>query len=226
MSTPASGIRFIHKAIRAELDHIEALSWDYLQAPDGQLPLLCERAKFLSGIVRGHAEGEDAILYPALEQKFPQISESYQLEHVAEDQSFKDMALAVARIEAGVEVDAWRGLARGLYRQAVANNAVLSLHIQKEEQHLIPLVEQCFSIAEQADQVQKMIAHMPRELVPPAVPWILRALSGDEREEYLRGTLTEVPPEVGRAFREWARAGLPAEDWSDLVKRMPELMAN
>ena len=55
------------------------------------------------------------------------------------------------------------------------------------------------------------------------MPWLLRMQTADERAEMFRDGLRGMPPQFLAALAGWGKAGLPADEWAELVRRVPEL---
>ncbi len=74
MSGPIRGIHYIHKAIARELEILEAEAGELDPNNETQLRELADDLDFVHGAVRGHADGEEAVLYPALDRNLEQVS--------------------------------------------------------------------------------------------------------------------------------------------------------
>ncbi|RQW08165.1 hemerythrin domain-containing protein [candidate division KSB1 bacterium] len=222
MSAPMNGFRYIHKAIRHELDALEVLT-DPRTENGPELSGLAERLSFLREVVKLHAAGEEEVLYPALDSRVPQVTRSYSLDHQFEESSFDTVAATLAGLQSAPQGAKPRELALQLHRQMIGLNATLSLHIWKEEEQLLPLLDEHFSVAEQGAMAGQIVGHIPPEMMQPQLPWMLVALTADEREDLLRTVMGTVPPEPFRALGARVKADLPRADWAELTKRLPEL---
>ncbi len=78
-------------------------------------------------------------------------------------------------------------------RRLTALNATLSLHIWKEEEQLLPLMDEHFGIEEQGAMAGRIVSHIPPEMMQLLLPWMLNALTIDEREDMLRMLMHELP---------------------------------
>lgn len=222
MSNALKSFRYIHKAIRQELDEMEALALAALDggASDGRFG---ERLAFLRSAVQVHAAGEDEVMYPALDGRVPQVSRSYALDHDYEEKTFEAMAVTLAELGAATTDERRRMLHQHLYRQSVALNATLSLHIWKEEDQLLPLQDTHFSAAEQGAMAGKIISHIPPPMMLALVPWMLKALTVDERVDFLHTVFGAAPDGTAPAIKAAIKTHLAPAEWSDLAGRLPQI---
>ncbi|HXU82702.1 MAG TPA: hemerythrin domain-containing protein, partial [Polyangia bacterium] len=138
--TPVRGVRFIHRAILAEAGQIEAA------AADGRGAAVAERLPFFERVLHLHNTGEEVGLFPDIDARAPDIVPAYLLDHREEKLLFANLR------------DACAAGGPKLAQAAAACAAHLRLHIKKEEELIVPLVERLFSIPEQGAQVGKMLA--------------------------------------------------------------------
>jgi hemerythrin-like domain-containing protein len=222
MTSPMNGALYAHKAMRKELELLEAMAGPGAPIGEERVAALADRIAFFHPVVKGHNDGEEAVLWPALDGRFPHISTPYTLDHRADEDTFQriEALLAELRVAGGDERAA---ATEQLRRAIVALSVSVSHHSRKEDSHLAPLVQQSFSAEEQAALVGGMIGYLPRELMPQMLPWMLQALSADERVDYLAIMKEMMPPERFLMAVGWARDGLPPEEWEEMVGQMPEL---
>jgi hemerythrin-like domain-containing protein len=200
MEGPIRGIRFIHKAIVQEMDGLEAAAWELVTGTEDQLASIRSRLDFVEKVVHSHADGEDAAWFPALDQVAPFISRPYVLDHQNDQITFRDIGRLLSQLSAAGNDRERQELAQRLYRQIVALNATLRLHVWKEEEQLVPFTEEHFSPEAQGAIVSQAVQHAPPELRQEMLPWILRALDPEEQEEELRTIMGTMPPDAFRAL--------------------------
>jgi hypothetical protein len=222
MVSPMNGALYAHKAFRKELETLEGLAGSGAPAGEEQVEELAERIAFFHPVVKGHNDGEEAILWPAIDGKFPNISTPYTLDHQADEATFQkiESLLGDLRSAAGDERAA---VAERLRRAIVALNVAVAHHSRKEDAHLAPLVVGNFPVEEQSALAVGMVGYLPRELMPRILPWMLEAISVEERVDYLSILKALMPAERFQAAAGWAKQGLPSDEWATLVERMPEL---
>ncbi|MBI2954778.1 MAG: hypothetical protein HYY30_10730 [Chloroflexi bacterium] len=162
------------------------------------------------------------MLFPALESKASLACTPYLLDHEAENELFGSIEGLLADVQSGAG-PRHSALASKLERQIVALNAVLALHSRKEDTHLFALAKERLGIEEQAALASQAPRYLPQEIMPQLLPRVVRALTIDEQEDYLRMMMRVVPNPVFLAMAGWVKAGLGAEEWTTLVGRIPEL---
>ena len=222
MSHPMNGFRYIHKAIRHELDALEELGGR--QGGEGlQTAVLAERLGFLREVVRIHAAGEDEGPYPDLDGRVPQVTRSYALDHQFEETLFDQVEAALARLRTAPAGNGQGEPARLLHRRLIALNATLSLHIWKEEEQLLPLLDEHYSLEQEAVMAGQAVEHIPPHIMQPLLPWMLDALTADERADLLRTIGGTMPAEAFHALGTGLKAHFSPADWSAVTVRLPEM---
>ena len=216
---PAHGMKHIHKAIIHELSSAEVSAAALAADNGGDVDAVRQSIQWVEKVIHVHAAGEEDIFYPALDKFESGVSTSYRLDHRVEEEIFSEIRGLIARCSAGDDDDA----CRRLWRQTVAANAILSLHVKKEEEHLLPLMDKYISPPEQGMLAGKMMQHIPPDEMEAMIEWMAPILSPDEREIQWRQILPGLPPEALPAFKGWYQSALTAAEWDDIVARIPEL---
>ena len=198
METPVRGVRFIHRAILAEAGQIEA------EASEGRGAAVAERLPFFEHVLHLHNTGEEVGLFPDIEAKAPDIVPAYLLDHREEKVLFANLREACP---AG---------GPKLAQAAAAFAAHLRLHIKKEEELLVPLVERLFSIPEQGAQVGKMLAQFSPADMGQLLPWLVTSLAVDDRRTYLGLLEKALPPERFAGALGTVMAGVTPQVWATL----------
>ncbi|MBI4318486.1 MAG: hemerythrin domain-containing protein [Chloroflexi bacterium] len=222
MESPARGVRFIHGGIRSEAAGIAEAAATLDPHNGDQVARLKDRLAFLRKVAKTHNDNEEAVIYNALDAKRPQLTVPYRLDHQAADSAIAEAEETLLRLHGAEDRSARAELARLLARQTAALSAITALYIGKEEQHLVPLQEQYFTVEEQAANGGRVVGSFGPQLLVQVMVWLLRMQTVDEREDMLR-TLTVMPPAQFAALAGWSKAGLPADEWAELVRRVPQL---
>jgi iron-sulfur cluster repair protein YtfE (RIC family) len=212
-----SGVRFIHKAMRAEAERIEELA----QAPAFERAELAQLVEHLDFVNQVHTSGEEAFVFPLLDAKAGRQSAAYLLDHEEDKRVFAELRSLLTEPE-GDEADRARRLAR-IRRQTIVLHENLLGHMAREEKVAVPAIEATATFEEQAQCIAGAVSHIPRESMPQLMPWKMRALDPDERVAYLTPMLRDVPPQMHPVVGQWIRSGVSDEDWSDLSRRLPQL---
>jgi zinc finger protein-like protein len=223
MEQPIRAFRFVHESLVRELEALEEIAAALHPEDDREVAQLASRFQGFLDMVEDHEHFEEAELFPAIDARAPDVVGTYEIEHRACGEHLTGIGEVLSRLPT-VQAPAERvELARRLRRHATALNAVMGLHIAKENAHLIPLAERVLSPAEQGALLAKIGQYIPPERLLTGPAWIGVRLSPDGREDFLRTYRPILPPpffaEVVRSFQE----NLAPADWEDVVRRMPEL---
>jgi zinc finger-like protein len=198
METPVRGIRFIHKAILVEVSRIEAA------AAQGQGAAVAERLPFFERVLHLHNTGEEVGLFPDIDAKAPDIVPAYLLDHREEKVLFANLR------------DACAAGGANLAQAAAAVATHLRLHVKKEEELIVPLVERLFSVPEQGAQVGKMLAQFSPADMGQLLPWMITALAVDDRRAYLGLMEKVLPPDRLAGALATVKGGVTPEVWASL----------
>lgn len=216
MPGPIESLRFVHAAILAEADWLEA---EVAAAPTpAAAGELADRIREYGALVDGHTRGEEAGLFPPLVERDPAIAETYLYDHVEERATFDELAALADRCREGDE-QALVALRRG----AVALATHAHSHVGKENELIIPRVAEAFTFPEQAAIVGDVLAVFTPEETAHAIPWIIARLDADTAAAYVAVLAHALPPEKFAVARGWIQGGISAEQWEALVEREPTL---
>lgn len=213
--SPITGLRFIHLGILAEAQAIENLA----QADPPDFAQIADRVTMLDRVALVHTDGEAEVMFPQLGKKVEHVSAGYLLDHEEERETFAELGELLTRATAGRADAATVGRIR---RQTIALSAHLASHIHKEDQLITPLIGANFTPEEQGQMIAQMVGKIPPADLPIALPWLFSRLSIDDRLAYANEVMRNMPPPVQAAARGWIRGGLPADEWAELTRRLPE----
>ena len=159
MGSPISSVRYIHKAIRTELEALEE-SVTRLDPEDGTRAAdLARRFAFLYGNVKTHEDGEEDALLPLMDSRIYPVSAPYLLDHRVDQLHMQSIRESFDQLAGSRDADERAQPLRHLRRQAIVVSSAMALHIRKEEDILVPLIEQHFSVDEQKAIVNQAMAH-------------------------------------------------------------------
>lgn len=196
MSGTGEAFREHHRQLSQEL---ERLARPFMEGETAAEPR--ELAAFLRTELLPHAAGEEQHLYPAVEPLLAahgMASATMRVDH-------RFIETYVARIEelaaefAGAPSDRRASLRRDLARCALELRAVFSVHLAKEEQVYLPLLERYVP----EDRLQQILARMHGAEVPASAPadgavLDVRQVPPPQRHPLILRTFEALTP--GRAF--------------------------
>lgn len=222
MESPARSIRFIHRAIQTEIDALDKAVDRLAAGESDDTAELARRFDFFYRVVKAHEDGEEDTFFPALDQHVYPVSAPYLLDHRVDQRHIHEVIASFGRLIDGVDGRARGEILRQMSRLTLIINAATAVHIQKEEEMLVPLVEQNFSIEEQEDIARRAIGHFPPELLQQTLPWLVLSLPPDDQEAFLRMLMSTVPPDAFQAMSGLLSTSLPPNEWAEIVRRLPE----
>jgi hemerythrin-like domain-containing protein len=221
MEGPIRSVRYIHKVIQAELGTLEG-AVAQLQPGDGTQAAEIEgRFGFLHDTVKSHHKGEEDALLPAIDERACPVSAPYLLDHRTDQGHLHEIVASFLRFAGTGDKGERAELLRRLNRLTIIVRSSMTVHIQKEEEILIPLIEEHFSFEEQADIVKRAVAHFSPEQQRHVSPWMLKALTQDEQGDYLRLLAEGMPPEAFQTMIGWIAEGVSPREWVQIVRRLP-----
>ncbi len=222
METPIRSVRYIHKAIKVDTqkleDEVGRLAPDDMDGAGD----IARRLDFLTSVVKTHEDGEESAIFPLVDERVYPVSAPYLLDHRTDQLHMREMVEAFERLATMRDAGERAGLLHQVSRQAIVLNAAMNLHVRKEEDLVVPLIEEHFSLEQQGDIVSAAVAHFTPEQLQVALPWIVKAQTLDDREMFLRGMMAIMPPPVFQMVLGWAQAALPESEWTELERRLPK----
>ncbi len=154
MVTPLDVIPSFHQAFRNDMKIIDDAAYK-AAAEDGNLAPAVERLRFFSEVLKWHADGEDKLVFPAMDKVAPLVAQAYLHDH----HEFDTMTEGLAKIAAASD-------ALVAARETAALTAFLMIHLDKEDVYLYPILRERTSLEEQSAIVGGMAAHVPPERNP------------------------------------------------------------
>ncbi|XP_074274885.1 zinc finger protein BRUTUS-like isoform X2 [Silene latifolia] len=210
-SRPIDNIFKFHKAIRKDLEYLDAESGKLNQCDEAFLRQFSGRFRLLWGLYRAHSNAEDDIVFPALESKetLHNVSHSYTLDHKQEERLFEDISSALSELNklhvrltrsiaahdpVGGHFDAGKSseslkkyheLATKLQGMCKSIRVTLDQHVFREELELWPLFDKHFSVEEQDKLVGRIIGTTGAEVLQSMLPWVTSALTQEEQNKMM-----------------------------------------
>jgi hypothetical protein len=211
MAEPVDAIRAIHNAFRKDMEIIDAAAFQAAKGKEGLGPTI-ERFRFLNEILVWHAHGEEAAIFPAVENVAPLVAEAYEKDHRGLDVAFEELDASV--------------LARDPIKTARATAAFrfhLTWHLMKEDTHLYRIFKERIPPPEQGKAVGIMSSLVPKERFADLVAWEFPLIGNDDRENMTRIFQMVMPPPVFAGVKELIRKAVGGSDWAELNRRIQGL---
>ena len=212
MAGPLDGARVVHAAFRTDIRQIDEAALDAARGKPG-LDDTVARFRFLNEVLEWHSIGEEQGVFPIIEAVAPSVADTYELDHRAQDASFEVLNDAVSADDAIATA-----------RATSAFRHFLEVHLDKEDQHLYPMIADRVPVEEQAKAAGIMAGAVPQDRFPEFVAWLFPLIDDDDRELMTRIWLRVMPPEVFERTTGLVAAAVP-DAWPELQQRIPELTA-
>ncbi len=221
---PIRATRFVHAAIRAELAGLEAATQALDPADVDGLRALASRIKTFEAMMHDHDGFEETCVFPDVEARAPHTQAVYELEHREADRTLEAMVDASNQLAAGSAGLGQAGVQAQLARNAIALNAMVSLHIEKENTLLVPIIEDRFSPEEQGAILGRYAGYVPKERLLPGFAWIVERLTPEDQDAFFRTYQRMLPPPVFGALCDHVGKALGPERWRAIAGRVPDVV--
>jgi len=153
---PTEPLRAEHRDLLPRIEALDAAAFDLDRSSSNEVEgHLRDVVSFLREHLLPHAHAEEAVLYPAVEQAMgaPNATATMRADHT-------EISLRVDRLAHTADRIAteWpdESLRHDIARQLIGLAAILALHFQKEEEVLLPVLDQTLS----PTQAQVLFDHM------------------------------------------------------------------
>lgn len=225
MARPMQMYTYIHDGIMRDVAHFEDVARELNRDDPEAIATFGEAVATFHRRVKVHEHTEEAVLFPALNERFQYVAETYAFDHEDFEPNVFDALNAAVRGLTAAEGDgARKDGALVVYRQAVALNEHMRLHIEKENELLIPHLESEFDVAEQAGIAGAMAGQVEPPMMAELVGWLYDGMTSEDREGMVRFLMMILPAEpLGKVTGMLAAKG--DAEWADVRRRIPELDA-
>ena len=210
MTEPVDAIRAFHNAFRNDLEHIDAAAFNSAKGKEGPDATI-GRFRFFNEVLVWHARGEEAAVFPAVENVAPLVAEAYVIDHRGLDSAFEELSQSYS--------------ARDPLKTARATAAFrfhLDMHLDKEDTHLYRIFRERISLPEQGKALGIMSGMVPQERFAELVAWLYPLIGHDDRENMTRIWQMVMPAPVFAGAKELIRKAV-GNDWTELTRRIPTL---
>jgi hypothetical protein len=203
-------VRSIHNAFRRDVFQIDDSVFKITRS-GGDLTAFLDRLHILDEVLDYHARGEEAAVFPAVDNVTPLVAEAYLMDH-------RELDTMVGGLDAMRRTPDPLATARAT--AVLASH--LRIHLDKEDAHLYQILRERTTESEQASIVGLMSKTVPPERFPTLVQWLFPLLSLDDRVVITKGWMTLMPPQVFAGLKPLIRK-IVAENWDELARRIPQL---
>lgn len=240
---PIDNIFKFHKAIRKDLEYLDAESGKLTECDEAFLRQFSGRFRLLWGLYKAHSNAEDDIVFPALESKeaLHNVSHSYTLDHKQEEMLFEDISSALSELsqlcgalsrpsaaeaprgydsnesDPGDKLRKYHELATKLQGMCKSIRVTLDQHVLNEERELWPLFDKHFSVEDQDKIVGHIIGTTGAEVLQSMLPWVTSALTQEEQNKMMDTWKNATKNTMfSEWLNEWWESATPSQQCSTL----------
>lgn len=200
----------LHNAFRVDILEIDDLALRTARS-SGDFTAVFDRLHVIGEILDYHAQGEEAAVFPAVDNVVPLVAKAYFMDH-------RELDIMVDGLEKMRKTPEPLTTAR-----ATASLAThLRIHLDKEDAHLYMILRERTTPTEQAAIAGQMSRKVPPEKFPVLIQWLFPLLNIEEQTVVTQGWITLMPPPVFNSVKPLIQKSIP-ENWNELTRRIPQL---
>jgi hypothetical protein len=160
-----------------------------------------------------HARGEEAAIFPAVDNIAPLVARAYLMDHRELDKMIE--SLKTMRLQ--------KSLDPLLTARATAVlNSHLRIHLDKEDAHLYQILREKTTINQQVAIGGIMSSKIPPDRFPAAITWLMPLLDLNDQVTVTKGWMTLMPPQIFANVKTLIKNAV-AQDWDKNAQKIPEL---
>ncbi len=212
MSSPIDVVLCFHNAFRRDIAEIDSSVLNTARSSGDLTPVL-NRLHSMDEILDYHARGEEAAVFPAVDNVAPLVARAYLMDHRELDkmvETLEDMRLQKSPDPLLAS------------RATAVLNSHLRIHLDKEDAHLYPILREKTTLTQQVAIGGIMSSKIPPDRFPAAIAWLFPLLNLVDRVTVTRGWMMFMPPQVFAGVKPIIKNAV-AEGWDAIVQRIPEL---
>jgi hypothetical protein len=165
----------------------------------------------MAEILDYHAKGEEAAVFPAIDNVAPLLAKAYITDH-----RYLDTMVS------GLEAMRTTPDPLTTARATAVLTSHLKIHLYKEDAYLYPILRERTTESEQALIAGGMSRKVPPDRFPTLVQWLFPLLDLEDRVVVTKGWMTLMPPQAFAGLKPLIR-NIVGENWIELTRRIPEL---
>ena len=204
-------VRCFHNAFRGDIFQIDDSVFK-IARNGGDLSPILDRLHVMDEVLDYHARGEEAAVFPAVDNVAPLVAKAYLMDH-------RELDAMVSGLEAMRKAPDPLATARA----TAVLNSHLRIHLDKEDTHLYPILRERTTENEQASIVGLMSKKVPPEKFPTLIQWLFPLLDLEDQVVVTKGWATLMPLQVFAGVKPLIKKAV-AENWAKLTLRIPELV--
>jgi len=210
MSSPMDIVIALHNAFRRDSYQIDD-SVFRIARNGGDLAPVFVRLHIMGEILDYHARGEEAAVFPAVDNVAPLVATAYLMDH-------RELDIMVNGLEAMREMPDPLSTARA----TAMLHSHLRIHLDKEDAHLYKILRERTTQSEQVVIAGLMSRKVPPEKFPTLIQWLFPLIDLSDQIVVTKGWMSLMPPQVFANIKPLIKQAA-AENWVELTGRIPDL---
>ena len=210
MSGPIDIVRSIHNAFRRDIFQVDGSVVKIARAGEDPTPIF-DRLHTTAEILDYHAKGEEAAVFPAVDNVAPLVARAYFMDH-------RELDTMVSGLEAMRRTPDPLTTARAT--AVLASH--LRIHLDKEDVHLYPILRERTTDEEQMLIGKTMSSKIPPQRFPATVNWLFPLINFDDQITVTKGWMAMMPPPVFAMAKQLIKKN-PSVNWVRLTQQVSGL---
>jgi iron-sulfur cluster repair protein YtfE (RIC family) len=207
---PLDIVRSFHNAFRRDISQIDDSVYKIARS-GGDLTAILDRLQIMGEILDNHAKGEEAAVFPAIDNLAPLVAKPYIVDH-------RELDSMVSGLEAMRKAPNPLTTARA----TAVLQSHLKIHLYKEDTQLYSILRERTTESEQASIVGLMSKTVPSDKYPIVIQWLFPLLGFEDRVAATKVWMNEMPPQAFDGLKQLIKKAV-AGNWVELTQRIPEL---
>jgi hemerythrin-like domain-containing protein len=168
---------------------------------------------------RVHAALEEHHIHPLLYDRIPEGARELEADHRRQEQKLDDLGKYLERLlTKPLEFEKLRELALEFYRGLNRFIAIYLVHINKEEENILPTLWRLCTGEELANAFSSIVSSMKPEELMLNLSIMIPAMNVHERVMLLSDIKATAPPEAFKGVTALAEGVLSPDDWEELQR--------
>jgi len=177
----------------------------------GDMAPIFDRLQIISEILDYHAKGEEAAVFPAVDNIAPLVAQAYIMDH----RELDNMVHGLEEIRKAPDP-------LTTARATAVLNSHLRIHLDKEDIHLYPILRERTTDDEQTSIGKLMASKTPPERSPIQTQWLFPLLDFDDQVKVTKLLMSVMPPPVLTMLKPIIKKSV-SSNWATLTQQIPEL---
>jgi iron-sulfur cluster repair protein YtfE (RIC family) len=212
LSSPIDIVHCFHNAFRKNIAQIDSTVLEIAQNGGNLSPIL-NRLHSMDEILDYHAKGEEAAVFPAIDNVAPLVARAYLMDHRELDKMVETLETMLLQKSPDPLIAS---------RATAVLNSHLHIHLNKEDAHLYPILREKTTLSQQIAIGGVMSSKIPPDRFPAAITWLMPLLDLNDQVTVTKGWMTLMPSQIFANIKPLIKNAVP-QDWELIARRIPEL---